>query len=213
MGDSDCVRMCPSVDPGTLGGGCTPGAWADYSCGVEYHYVCEIRGCPEGWTAHGDSCYLFVEEQKSQADASAACAEMGATLAHVDDAAENAWLASMLPPLGTDDFWIGATNRDTDGHTAVTSDLAWEGDGVVQENTYSNWFPGEPNNAGGGVNYENGESSCVRMCPFGGSAGYTGGCTRGGWADFPCSTQYRFICERWWNAAAPGEAVAFGGGH
>ena len=56
------------------------------------------------------------------------------------------------------------------------------------------------------------------MCPFGGSSsgsGYdpTGAmeCTRGGWADYPCDTKYRYICEKWWNDAS--EPVAFGGGH
>ena len=238
MGSSDCIRMCPAGESAgyagdlsnSVTGSCVPGMWADYACPTEYHYICEIRGCPEGWLAHGGSCYAGFytppgavnhgrgtwweeDDQKSHEEASAACAALGSTLVHIDDAAENAWLASMLPPLGTDDYWIGATNRDTDGRRP-SSDLSWEGDGLARGvEDYSNWFPGEPNNAGAGVNYDSGESACVRMCPFGGSSGYSGGCTRGGWADFPCSTQYRYICEKWWNGAGSSEAFALANGH
>lgn len=186
-GDPDCVRMCPSAaSPGYVDGSCHPGQWADYACPAENHYVCEIRGCPVGWIAHGGSCYAGftsppgtglpesgatwqVSQQKSHPEAMEACAALGATLVHIDDAAENAWVASMLPPLGTDDYWLGAMNQDTVGRTP-TSNLAWQGDeGGAAPDTggYANWFPGEPNNAGGGVNYDAGESSCVRMCPFG----------------------------------------------
>lgn len=247
-GDPDCVRMCPSdASPGYVDGSCQPGQWADYACPAENHYVCEIRGCPVGWIAHGGSCYAGFtsppgtglpesgatwqeSQKKSHSDAMDACATLGATLVHIDDAAENAWIASMLPPLGTDDYWLGAVNQDTDGRTP-TSSLAWQGDeGGAAPDTggYTNWFPGEPNNAGGGVNYDAGESACVRMCPFGESEsrrqlcpqsiaskpmtlaivaclvwpGDSGGydptgqvhCTRGGWADYPCSTPYRYIC-------------------
>ena len=185
-GDPDCVRMCPSdASPGYVDGSCQPGQWADYACPAENHYVCEIRGCPVGWTAHLGSCYAGftsppgmthfetwdASQQKSHSDASDACAALGATLVHVDDAAENAWIASMLPPLGTDDYWLGAVNQDTAGRTPQ-SNLAWQGDagGAAPDTAgYTNWFPGEPNNAGGGVNYDAGESACVRMCPFGGS--------------------------------------------
>lgn len=187
-GGSDCARMCPVGGSDGYSGGCAAGAWADFACTHENHYVCEIRGCPEGWKAHGSSCYLFSSDQLAHADASAACSTQGATLVHIDDAAENAFLASTIPAHGTDDYWIG-----------LQSDGTWEGDGVAMDDSYTNWFTGEPNGSG----------QCVRMCPFGGSAGYSGGCTRGAWADYSCTTEYNYICERWWN---DGHGAVIGGG-
>ena len=200
-GDPDCVRMCPSgTSAGYVAGQCGPGQWADYSCPSENHYICEIRGCPVGWIAHGGSCYAgftsppgsggpgvahvmdtwSVADQKPHEEASDACAALGATLVHIDDAAENAWIASMLPPLGTDDYWLGAMNQDTVGRNPE-SNLAWQGDegsAAPDNGGYTNWFPGEPNNAGGGVNYDAGESACVRMCPFGKHTSTGGRCAR-----------------------------------
>ena len=72
-------------------GGSTPdrllvfpqGFWADYVCSPLQHYVCEVRGCPAGWTAHGGSCYMFAMDQLDYDGASAACAAQGSTLVHV----------------------------------------------------------------------------------------------------------------------------------
>ena len=50
------------------------------------------------------------------------------------------------------------------------------------------------------------------MCPFGGSEGYDA-CGRGAWADYPCATEYRYICEKWWNAAVAPAGAFGGGGH
>jgi hypothetical protein len=204
-GSPDCVRMCPAgtsvgdvtqvIDGVTSTHSCTPGMWADFSCVHLNHYICEIRGCPDGWTAHGGSCYWFSEDQMAHDDASAACLAMGATLVHIDDAAENSWIAYSTPPQGTDDYWIGATNADTVGRNPDDT-VGWEGAGLASDTDYANWLPGEPNNAAAGHNYDNGESNCVRLCPFGGSQGYTGGCTRGAWADFTCSTEFNYICEK-----------------
>ena len=49
-GDPDCVHMFPKDNTGVGGcrGQCSAGAWADYSCTKEDHYICEIRGCPKG---------------------------------------------------------------------------------------------------------------------------------------------------------------------
>jgi hypothetical protein len=44
-GEPDCVHMFPKDNKGVGGchGQCSAGAWADFSCTREDHYVCEIR--------------------------------------------------------------------------------------------------------------------------------------------------------------------------
>jgi hypothetical protein len=69
------------------------------------------------------------------------CAKQGATLVHIENAAENAWIASNLES-GGGDLWIGLTADKGDKHHQ------WEGDGILKPLTYSNWFPGEPNGSG-----------------------------------------------------------------
>ena len=143
---ADCVRMCAAEASGS----CQPGRWVDDACPTEFHYICEVRGCPDGWTAHGGSCYdgftqppgsgtrahgllvgstwapgggyWTVDHQKSWADASAACAALGATLVHIDDASENAWIASRLPHPGTDEAYFlerGLPAPGTDDYCAL----------------------------------------------------------------------------------------------
>ena len=73
--------------------------------------------------------------------AQANCAALGGNLAVINSAAENNFLATNLT---TQNAWIGLSDFASEGH------FSWvNGDPL----TYTNWYPGQPNNYGSGQDY------------------------------------------------------------
>jgi len=121
--------------------------------------------------AVSSSCYLVVSASLlvwTEAEQACGAWAPAATLALVDSARENDFLASAAPQLT---FWIGASDLDSNGSyvwpngSAVSQDLGWE-----------STQPDEPVRAGG---------NCVEMRL--GTAGL--------WFDRPCSTLNAYVCE------------------
>jgi hypothetical protein len=121
--------------------------------------------------AVSSSCYQVVSAPlRAWTAAEQACGTWapGATLAQVDSARENDFLASAVPQLT---FWIGASDLDSNASyvwpdgSAVSPDLGWE-----------STQPDEPVRAGG---------NCVELRL--GTAGL--------WFDRPCSTLNAQVCE------------------
>lgn len=120
--------------------------------------------------AVSSSCYRVVNAELAWTDAGQACGAWAptATLARIDSARENDFLASAAPELT---LWIGASDGDANGSyvwpdgSAVSPSLGWE-----------STQPDEPVRAGG---------NCVEM-----RAG-----TAGLWFDRPCSTLNAYLCE------------------
>jgi hypothetical protein len=93
---------------------------------------------PAGWqlnpvTGH---YYLFVGDGMTWADAEAYAVSLGDHLVTINDTAEEAWLVARL---GTQ-YWIGFNDIAVEGEWVWTSG---------ERATYTNWFPGEPNNSDG----------------------------------------------------------------
>ena len=84
--------------------------------------------------ANGNN-YALTDRPGTWHQAEAQAVSYGGNLVAVNDAAENAWLVSTF---GTDLYWIGFTDEASEGTWAWSN-----GDPV----TYTNWLPGEPNNA------------------------------------------------------------------
>ncbi len=86
--------------------------------------------------------YVLTDGPKTWEIAQAEARNIGGNLVTINDAAEEAWLKETF---GTDEgFWIGLSDRVNEGQ------FTWaNGDAV----TYTNWFPGEPNDAGGAQDY------------------------------------------------------------
>jgi hypothetical protein len=74
--------------------------------------------------------------------------------------------------MGIDAMWIGANDMHREGT------MVWVSDKTYVRRWFSNWYPGEPNNAGG-------SEHCVQLWR---SHGYK-------WNDADCSRKLAFICK------------------
>ena len=55
-----------------------------------------VTACKEGWHAYGSSCYFIGHEKKKNNDARLFCKKHGATLASIEDQAENQAVFALL---------------------------------------------------------------------------------------------------------------------
>ena len=85
--------------------------------------------------------YTLMNEALSWSDANAACLAAGQHLASVHSAAENALLLTAV--AGNTNVWIGGTDAASEGT------WVWSPSGTPL--SYTNWYPGEPNNGHGRV--------------------------------------------------------------
>ena len=101
------------------------------------------------------------EETQAQAQS------LGGNLVTVNNQAEQDWLVTTFG--GTDGLWTGLTDKVTEGQFKWASG---------ETSTYTNWYPGEPNNGGGNEDY-------VGM-NYGGA---------GIWNDFASTASFKGIIE------------------
>merc|ERR1711997_262685 len=136
--------------------------------------------CPSPWTLLSTGCYLFDTTPRNWTDANQFCKGRFSKLIEVETNEENDalveefirkdWNSLKLEP------WLGLTDLKDEG-TFLWSSLG-------QEANYTNWQPGQPNNAGG-------SDHCVHYD----SAWNT-------WNDRPCDTKayaaygYVAVCEK-----------------
>lgn len=130
--------------------------------------VCGSTTCD--MQTHNGHDYLFCDGQESWTDARATCASQGMSLVTLDDAEEEAWVNRLASAHSTQKWWIGLNDRASEGT------FVWDGGDAV---SYTNWYAGEPNNAGG-------DEDCAQLNRF---------YPEPGWNDEPCSLHLRFICE------------------
>jgi hypothetical protein len=110
--------------------------------------------------------YLVCAAPKKWDDARKTCKDRGADLVVINDAEENAMLAS----LDLASMWIGLTDAKTEGK------FEW----VSGSSTYTAWNTGEPNDSGG-------KEDCVQLSSSGHGTGK--------WNDLACDTPLGFVCE------------------
>jgi Lectin C-type domain len=97
--------------------------------------------CPYAYFPAGTSCYRFDSAQVSWMTAEARCENEGAHLAVIDDANEDALLATTAAAGTT--FWIGLTDSASEGR------FTW----VTGGGPYANWAIGEPDATSGQEDY------------------------------------------------------------
>ncbi|CAC5412422.1 unnamed protein product [Mytilus coruscus] len=129
--------------------------------------------CGSGWEQLMNGCYYFqFQSKKTWNDATIDCHNMGGFLVKIDNAFENWFLKSYIKTDKTaGDVWIGAHDFVREGS------FVWEADNT--QLTYTDWYPGEPNNSG---NKE--DCACMNS-----DLTYK-------WNDNSCSKTFYYICEK-----------------
>ncbi|XP_028395191.1 uncharacterized protein LOC114519267 isoform X2 [Dendronephthya gigantea] len=128
-------------------------------------YKTEFGACPFGWFGFGKSCYQINKDMKSVYYASRECKNAGGDLMNIDTNVEQAFI---LTKKDVADSWFGVHDQ--------TKESIFVGSNGKRL-SFSNWHPGEPNNARG---YED----CTYL-QEGGS-----------WSDASCYYRKKYICEK-----------------
>jgi hypothetical protein len=119
----------------------------------------------------GSTYFAACQTVHNWTDARSACQGAGySDLATILDAAENSYVLSLLSSIQTSP-WIGFNDSVTEGSFGWTS-----GYGV----SYTNWYPGEPNDSGG--------EDCTHI--YNASSTYPGY-----WNDAKCLETSGYVCE------------------
>jgi hypothetical protein len=94
------------------------------------------------WASNGHTYYLLSGGTSNLTwnDAEAAAVLLGGHLATVDSDATQSWIWATFGAGTNRHMWIGLTDQVTEGT------FKWIATGQVP--TYTNWYPGEPNNFG-----------------------------------------------------------------
>jgi surface protein len=102
------------------------------------------------------------------ADASAACQAAGQQLATVQSAEQNALL--LAAARGNNEVWIGGTDAASEG--------TWVWSPSNTPLSYTNWYPGEPNNSGG--------EDCLE---------FQSNRLEKQWNDEGCTSKRKYVCQ------------------
>ena len=132
-------------------------------------YVDDGDVCDCAVEYYGDHAYQMCKSDKKWTSARDACNGDGYELLTIDDSAENAWVVATMRGYSTSKYWwTGYNDRDRE------DTWVWD-DG--SSSTYTNWYPGEPNDSGG--------EDCMELNRFGDAT----------WNDADCSDKKYYICE------------------
>ena len=139
--------------------------------------------CPTGCTGHvyQGAGYMVCNASLTYAEAGTACLMQTMRLVRIDNAAENAFVLSLLKPI-TLYGYIGGTDADK-ARTFKWPDgeIVWT-NGAAVAGVYQNFSSNEPGTMSG--------ANCLQM---------TRGSSppAGTWSDTPCTEKQPFVCERY----------------
>ncbi len=160
-----CGFDCDDADPDTRPDApeiCGDGK--DQSCTG----VADDGACPRCQPVDRDGHrYWRCTDARTYAQAETSCARLDAQLVRIDSLAENDWLYRQARAVGGDSWWIGLTDRATEG------EFVWA-DGEAP--TFTRWGGNEPNDYGTGEDCGHYRSD-------------------GQWNDQSCETRYPYLCE------------------
>ena len=179
LGTVTCgLGVCVNTVEACVGGvaqTCAPKAGGAETCNAkddDCDGQTDESGCPCPSASDGGRTYLLCNSKVTWPVAKDNCAKAGPGyhLATIQSAAENAFVASAIAPIGTHSWWIGLTDSENEGTWKwVTGEAVAYG---------PPWAPGEPNNSG--------NEDCAIMDL--GSAGAA-------WIDAGCYETFRYVCE------------------
>ncbi|OWF55685.1 perlucin-like protein [Mizuhopecten yessoensis] len=131
-----------------------------------------LARCPNGWTAHGDSCYHVSRDEASWVEATRMCELHSAYLTKVQTSYEETFLSSIVRSLHHGHtFWLGGSDWTTEG------EWVWEPEGTPF--LYKDWANKQPDNHAN-------QDHCLAL----------EGSVHFQWTDENCQDTNRYICER-----------------
>ncbi|XP_078601050.1 uncharacterized protein LOC144876033 isoform X2 [Branchiostoma floridae x Branchiostoma japonicum] len=167
--NEDCAEYFPGSHPKNR-----RNKWNDGPCANQNRkFICQVvpKDCPKGYKQSGASCYKAFDTKKNHDEAAKICRAEGGSLAMPRDQATNDFLVNLKNEVdGTSWFWLGADDKNDEG--------TWQYADGEPFGSYRNWFPGEPNQAGG-------NEDCLMMFES----------PRNMWNDQGCATKQKFICQ------------------
>ncbi|CAH1255098.1 MRC1 [Branchiostoma lanceolatum] len=166
----DCVEFYPP----------NGNKWNDRACSNRRKFICQADTTEHpGYTRVGQGAYISTylkvfAQPKTYEDAKQACALDGGHLANVKTQALHDFLLTKIQEVDASrDYWIGLNDM------TVENTWTWS-DGTPVSRTFTNWAPGEPNNAG-----STGDQDCGQLWK---DKGFQ-------WDDDVCRKQNYFICQ------------------
>ncbi|XP_048733097.2 perlucin-like protein [Ostrea edulis] len=144
-----------------------------FLCAVHVYVVCSDWSCPVGWNKYSLSCYHFSQEHTSWFDAMKMCQIHGGHLVHVEEAAEDRFIVSLMDKNNCSIVWLGASDWTIEGI------WVWEPHG--DRLNYTHFDVGRPNNLG--------TENCLLI------DGSSHSHHSYKWDDRGCEKQYCYVCE------------------
>ncbi|KAK5969033.1 C-type lectin-1 [Trichostrongylus colubriformis] len=149
--------------------------------------------CPSGWTYFDktDSCYKNFLWAKSFHHAEEMCREFGGHLASIHSAEENTFMTNLV--------MTGYVVTKSNYHTwigLIKEGRNWKWtDGSSVD--YTNWFPGQPDGVGGGVQCAQLWGDYMDALPRPFPMHHGSHWRTGKWNDIRCTTQMRsYVCKK-----------------
>lgn len=141
--------------------------------------------CPTGCQAvtEGQRVYTVCNVELEWTAARDACVALGAALARVVDADDNQLLRELGRGIQRDELWLGGNDRELEGawRWVDGDEQFWQGTqatsgGVVKNELYNNWNPGEPSSTG--------DEDCALLQGA------------GDWRDANCADRKPYLCAK-----------------
>uniref|UniRef100_A0A3Q1GYY0 Mannose receptor, C type 2 n=1 Tax=Anabas testudineus TaxID=64144 RepID=A0A3Q1GYY0_ANATE len=168
------IRQCAAADLGTM-------SWLAMHCDSDLDWICKLpRGSAEKepevseghtpeWIGFQEADYKFFDHRTTWDQAQRICSWFDSSLASVHSSDEEAFLASTLRKVESDNWWLGLYTYENDGR------FHWSDHSVLN---YVSWALGKPH-----------PLSRDRRCVYIAAS-------KGDWADQKCHSDLPYICKR-----------------
>ncbi|XP_061533684.1 echinoidin-like [Phycodurus eques] len=129
-----------------------------------------INNCPTGWTQLDCHCYMYVDEERTFADAEKVCQILSGNLVSIQNDLENGFVLELIQAGGGEGLvWTGFSDE------ALEGTFVWTDNSPQRFTNFDGINLSEPDNSG----------NCVAMDAIDGL-----------WQDNSCTDEKTFVCIR-----------------